>query len=208
MTQAVVDTVVLRYFLLVDQAKLLFDLLGRPIYIPRVVFDPDEGSVPDALMSEVTRSMAFQQRRAGDTARTNRERQIATRNATRLSNLLPLIRAGEIAIAELTPDEQAVFAQLVDSENELVPGRALPLGRGEAACIALALSRGWVFVTDDGDAIKALKALRPKHPHERIRRLLARAANSGLCTAREANAIHAEMVGLGFWDKSAPLASD
>ncbi len=34
---SVVDTVVLRYFLLVDKADLLIELLGIPIGVPRVI---------------------------------------------------------------------------------------------------------------------------------------------------------------------------
>lgn len=209
MTQpAVVDTVVLRYFLFVNQSALLLDLLGRPIYVPRVVFDPEEEPlIPEAVMSEVTRSISVQQRRSTDGTRTNAERKIATRNAARLSNLAQMVQAGDVVIVDLTPDEQEAFARLVDPESETMAGHALPLGRGEAACVALALSRGWVLASDDSDGLKALKALGPKHPHERIRRLLEQAANLGLCTADEARAFHAEMVTLGFWDKSVPFGA-
>ncbi|GIV01107.1 MAG: hypothetical protein KatS3mg014_2722 [Actinomycetota bacterium] len=45
---AILDTVVLRYFLLVGRRDLLLALLGNPVQVPRVVFDPDEGDVPRA----------------------------------------------------------------------------------------------------------------------------------------------------------------
>ena len=54
--RAVVDTVVLRYFLLVDRWDLLTAVLGAPIVVPRIVYDPQEGSVGETAMSEITRS--------------------------------------------------------------------------------------------------------------------------------------------------------
>ncbi len=47
---AIVDTVVLRYFLIVGRTELLLDLLGSPIAISRIVFDPGEGNVPELAM--------------------------------------------------------------------------------------------------------------------------------------------------------------
>lgn len=205
---AVVDTVVLRYFLFVDKGALLLDLLGRPIYVPRVVYDPDEDpGVPDAAMSEMTRSIMVQGRWAADSSRTGAERQIASRNVSQLSGLAQMVQSGDLVIVDLTPDEQTTFAGFVDPEPQKAQGRVLPLGRGEAACVTLALTREWVFASDDSDGIATLKAINPKHPHERIRRLLVRAANTGMCSEDEANEIHREMMRLGFWDKTPPFKS-
>jgi predicted nucleic acid-binding protein len=74
------------------------------------------------------------------------------------------------------------------------------LGSGEAACLALAVERDLVLVTDDSDALAALEALRAGHPYERIRKLLRRAANSKLITRKRAREIHDAMRQAGFWD--------
>jgi hypothetical protein len=44
----ILDTVVLLYFLLVQQAELLMDLIGRPLQVPFAVYDPDDRLLPDA----------------------------------------------------------------------------------------------------------------------------------------------------------------
>ena len=60
---------------------------------------------------------------------------------------LPPVDWGDIPVIELTADEQ---------ESADVIGQRL--GRGEAACIALARSRQWIVLTDDRDARAAARA--------------------------------------------------
>ncbi len=201
----VVDTVVLLYFLFADRADLLFELLGRPIYVPRVVFDPAEGDVPDAMRSEITKSIAFQTKRSIDQGRTEQERDVALRNKTRLATAHGHVAQGNIEIIDLSEDEQLVFADLMNPQSDREGGRVLALGRGEAACVAIAVTRDMVVATDDSDGVKALKQLKSKRTPERIRRLLMRAGKEGLCDEVTANAIHAEMMQLGFWDKTPPF---
>jgi hypothetical protein len=62
-----------------------------------------------------------------------------------------------------------------------------------------------VFATDDTDALRALERHTPGHPYERIRKLLVRAGNGGLCSPDRASAIHREMRSLGFWDRGEPF---
>lgn len=80
------------------------------------------------------------------------------------------------------------------------------LDDGEAACLAVAVERGWTLATDDGDALRVLERLAHDHPYERIRRLLVRAAADGLVTEAEANEIHEEMTRAGFWDRVRPFS--
>jgi predicted nucleic acid-binding protein len=55
--------------------------------------------------------------------------------------LVPLVDWGWLPTVELTAEEQAKAEELGQT-----------LGKGEAACIALAQSRGWMVLTDDRDA--------------------------------------------------------
>ncbi len=71
--------------------------------------------------------------------------------------------------------------------------------------MAIASERRWVIATDDSDALKALHRITPRHPYERVRKLLIRAANAGHVTEGEANGIHDDMVRLGFWDRQRPF---
>lgn len=169
---AVVDTVVLRYFLFVERAELLAALLQPPIYVPRIVFDPDEGDVPELAMSEVTRSILVQTRTAQDETRPSDARGEASLKAERLTQVHALYARGDLIVADLTDEELRVFAQLTATAGARALGLRFRIHPGEAACVAVGLARNHVVVTDDGDALKALEALRPGHPYERCRKLL------------------------------------
>lgn len=202
---AVVDTVVLRYFLFVDRIALLLDLLGRPLHVPRVVYDPEDPDAPEPVLSEITRSIRVQQSWAADASRVDAARQEASRNVERLEAIAGVFERGEIEIEDLTEEERASHLDLLDQPKIKELGLSLPLGRGEAACVAIAVHRTWILATDDSDALKALEALSPGHPYERIRRLLRRAAQESLVTAAQANEIHQEMTLLGFRDQMPPF---
>jgi len=82
------------------------------------------------------------------------------------------------------------------------------LGPGEAACVAIAIERGWTIATDDADAFKVLDRLQggQSYPYERIRKLLIRVADEGRISREEANRLHDEMCSLGFWDSGRPFS--
>jgi len=198
---AVVDTVVLRYFLFVARQDLLLALLGRPLMVPRVVFDPDEGDVPEVAMSEVTRSIRFQRAAAADPGRLPAAKARAATNAERLRAIHEMHARGDVEVVNLDSDELVLFARLTSIDGARGLGLRFAIQPGEAACVALAVRRGWTLVTDDGDALMALEDLDPGHAYERIRRLLQRAAQQGLISREEANELHAEMRRLGFRDR-------
>lgn len=201
----VIDTVVLRYFLLVARQDLLLTLVGNPLWVPRAVFDPDEGKAAETDMSEITRSIRSQQRVAGDAERSKDDRRKANLKAKRLDAVRAMHTKGQIAVVDLDDHELTLFADLTSTEGARRLGCKFALGNGEAACLAVAVTRGWVLATDDQDALRALHALSPGHRYERIRRLLKRAVETGVITRDEANAIHAEMQSLGFRDKEPPF---
>lgn len=62
-----------------------------------------------------------------------------------------------------------------------------------------------MLVTDDSDVLRALDQYMPGHPYERIRKLLIRAGNGGLCSPQRANEIHREIRRLGLWDRDEPF---
>lgn len=203
---SVVDTVVLMYFLMVDEVELLFELLGEPIAVPRIVFDPDE---PEALTddgrSEIARSIQYHRRVSDDAARDSDTQANAARSADRLSTVNSLHERGRVTVLDLTTDELRLLGQLTSKESCGDFGLRFPLDAGEAACLALAVTRDLVLATDDGDALTALETYSAGHRYERIRRLLTTAAENGLRTESEANEIHSEMRRLGFWDATAPF---
>jgi len=98
--------------------------------------------------------------------------------------------------------ERRLAARLQSRDGAVQYGLRVPLGPGEAACVAIAWERVWTIATDDEDALKVLDQMHDgcTYPYERIRGLLIRSANEKLISTNEANEIHAEMRALGFWD--------
>ena len=207
--ETVVDTVVLRYFLMVDEFDLLAELLGDPIAVPRIVYDPEEpGHLDEVARSEISRSIEYQRRASRDPARNASARAIAERNAVRLGDVDGLCERGRVVILDLTPDELDLVGRLTSRERCGDFGLRFPLDAGEAACLALAVERGLTLATDDGDALTVLERHAPGPAYERIRRLLIAAGEQGLCTTARANDIHDEMRRLGFWDTTLPFPDE
>jgi predicted nucleic acid-binding protein len=156
-------------------------------------------------MCEVTRSILVRRRTAGDPGRLPEARAQAGRNAERLAAIHEMHGRGELRVVDLDEGELATFGRLTSKDGVRELGPRFPLGAGEAACVALTVSRGWDLATDDQDALTAVDALNPGHAYARIGRLLQRAASWGLISEAEANALHAEMRHLGFRDKHLPF---
>lgn len=204
--RTVADTVVLRYFYVVGQADLLFELLGEPVVVPRVVFDPDEEeNTPEVSMSEISRSIYVQRIKSGDKRRDTNERQLAEAHVVQLEQVAAHHSAGRITVTDLTDTETALFAKLASRGDPLKVGLPFALDAGEAACVALAVERKLVLATDDSDGLTAFRSLRPKGKYERIRKMLKRAGESDLVDRAEANEIHQAMRDAGFWDKGRPF---
>ena len=208
---AIVDTVIVHYFLLADAFDLLLDLLGRPVYVPRVVWDPDESSTAgdaEPSLSEIGRNIHYEERLARSLGASEEERDQARCNGERLRSLAGYAKPGVIEVVDMADTELALFGRLTASNPDPDLGLLLPLGAGEAACLAIALGRDYVVATDDNDALQALARLHPDHPYERIRRLLQRAAREGRLSRAEANRLHQRMRALGFWDRALPFPDE
>lgn len=202
----IVDTVVLLYFMLTGQERLLVRLLRSPLRVPVVVYDPQERSLPDAalqrpeLLSEMRQAISHYEIRAesSDLSRTRFER---------LRKIDELQRQGLVKPVELTPTETTLSAQLQSRDGVAGHSIQTPLGPGEASCVAIARERGWTIATDDIDALTVLSELHGgnEFPYEQIRSLLVRAGTDGFVTRDEANQIHREMQSAGFWGDEPPF---
>jgi hypothetical protein len=206
LADAIADTVVLLYFLLAGEHELLLRLLGTPLHVPRLVFDPDEEpDTPPPAMSEIARATDYHRRVTGDPSRPQASREAAAAGADRLQAASALHRRGDLDIVDMTDTERGRFAALTSPERVGEFDLRFPVDPGEAACVAIALERKWTIATDDNDALKALRAISSRHPYERIRKLLIRAAEEGHIMRGQANEIHAMMTNLGFWDQQLPF---
>ena len=208
----IIDTVVLMYFLLVGQERLLAELLGQPLQVPLAVYDPDDrtpqaGTVPRSeFLSEMRQSV----RHYESGATYAEEAEVVDHEIesfTRIKRVDDLYDEGVLVPVSMTSDERSLAARLQSSEIANY-GLKVALGPGEAACVAISFQRGWTIATDDADALKVLDRLHGAwdYPYERIRKLLSRAADEGHITRDEANRLHAEMRSLGFWDTGQPFA--
>jgi len=71
------------------------------------------------------------------------------------------------------------------------------LGQGEAACLALAVQRGFTFLTDDGDARRW--SHRAEIPVSGTMGILVQLVQNGILTIDEGNALLTEMRQKGFY---------
>jgi predicted nucleic acid-binding protein len=156
-------------------------------------------------MSEMTRAIDYYERQAADLRTTQDDREGAARRALRLGRVHELHETGMLVVTDMTDEEWAVAAALTNPSRADEFGLRFPLHSGEAACVAIATERGWIVASDDSDALKALRHLGSSPGYERIRKLLIRGAREKLITKKFANAIHAEMRALGFWDLQPPF---
>ena len=203
---SIVDTSVLMYFLLAGQEALLLTLVGEPIGVPLSIYDPSEEELPDDalrrsdLLSEMRQAIRHYEIRSRSDASAERDLEC-------LRRVTSLHQEGRIETVELTDVELSLAARVQSRDSLPDIGLKAPLGPGEASCVAIAWKRGLRIATDDGDALKVLEQLHGNRdfPHERIRKLLIRAATSGIISRADANLIHANMRGHGFWDSGRPF---
>ena len=208
----IVDTVVLMYFLLVGKEGLLGDLLGRPLRVPVAVYDPADrelspGASPRSeFLSEFRQSVRHYEI-AAEMAAESDSPDHAIESFTSIKRVDDLYDEGSLESIEMTQAEQLLAARLQGGDVAEF-GLKVRLGPGEAACVAIAVERGWTIATDDADALKVMDRLHGAegYPYERIRKLLIRAAAEGHITRDEANRLHDEMRSLGFWDSGRPFS--
>lgn len=182
------------------------ELLGRPLATSRIVYDPDEPpGIPEVGQCEFIRSIQHQRAVSTDPARGAGAQRQAAENATRLSAIATLHAAGDLVILDMTSDEMETVGRLTSANRCGDFGLRFPLHPGEAACLAIAVTRNLALATDDGDALRALDHHAPGHPYQRIRKLLITAKERNLLTALGANQIHQSMVEVGFWDRENPF---
>jgi predicted nucleic acid-binding protein len=197
----VCDTVVVNYFLAVGQIELLTQLLGGSVQIPRTVFDPEEpDDIADEAASELRQGLRLHRRRTEGDGVGGELRARSERALPHFERLPALAREGPLAILEMTADELALYAQLRDRQHVRQYGLIVGLGRGEAAALAIALTREFDVATDDQDAIRVLQAISPELRALRIRRLLIDARDAGLIDTDAAREIHGAIRNAGVWD--------
>ncbi len=199
----ILDTAVLLYFLLVKRVQLLGSLIGYPLQVPFAVYDPEDRDQQSHVRNpEFLSEMRQAERHYAKLASLGRNAE----SWQRVRFVDSLYDDDRLISVSMSPAE-LILSALLQSPEASGDRLPLPLGPGEAACVAICIERGWTIVTDDSDAFKVLDMRRPgsNYRYERIRKLLIRAAHEGLITEGEANRIHSEMRSHGFWDSGKPF---
>jgi predicted nucleic acid-binding protein len=186
---AICNTTPVRYFALVGRFDLLVRVLGGEVHVPRIVLDPDEetDAVPASLLSEIGQSERYWAARAS-----------GSEALEDWSRLRMLRQRTDIEIVDLDDEELNSFAHVSGRAFALEIGLAAPLGRGEAAVIAIAESRGWRAILDDAGARNALKHRNPAAQVQTTVDLLRAAAAQGLLLTADAETVYAEMRAKGY----------
>jgi predicted nucleic acid-binding protein len=181
----------IRYFAVVGQFDLLVEALGAPVRTPRQVFDPDDQvDTPGSLVSEI-----------GGSERHFRARSGREPGATdKWSRLRLLRKRQDIEVLDLTEDEDDAYTELISPAFTRSRGFAAPLGRGEAAVIAIAESRGYRAVMDDGLARRVINERSPGHDVMTTRDVLRVAASEQLIDSAEAQLVYDDMLAEGYRD--------
>jgi len=100
--------------------------------------------------------------------------------------VLPATDLSQIEVLEMNTEEKKVFVRLAER-----------LGKGEASCIAVAMTRGLKMLTDDLDARKYAQKL--GIPVSGTIGLLALALDKKIITKEQGNYLLSEMIKMGFY---------
>lgn len=157
----VVDATVLNRFAAAEQISALPAALGVPGAVCRLVWDPEEPAGNDDFRSEITRTAAIQRRRANERRRPPADRDRARRLAEEYDNLERLHANGDLVVVELDDEERQLAARLMSAEHAIGLGLFFGLAPSAAGSVTIAVNREWEMASDDNDAERALKALRP-----------------------------------------------
>ena len=186
--RCVADASVLNNFVHSDSAHLLVRLLDGPVHLAPTVLDPGETRLPGFPRAEcssrflVPLSMSMLPKYAG-------HRTVA-----------PLIQAFALAVGnlwqpvELNGEESALASRLGSRPSRTHGRRGMSrtgrrraeLAAPEAEAAAVAVSRGWTLLTDDGASVELLGRLHPEVPAHGTCDLLVHAARKGIVTCEEA----------------------
>lgn len=179
----------MRHFAIVGQFDLLVSTLGGRVYTPRQVFDDeDDVDSPGVLVSEL-----------GASERYHRQRSARDAEATdKWSRLRALRQRSDIAILDMSEDEEVTYAELTSVILAASYGLAGSLGPGEAAVIALASHRGMRAAIDEHAGRSILMDRSPHCQVVTTRDLVRAAAAGGFVESPEAEIIYADMLAAGY----------
>ena len=197
------DVSVLNNFVHSDSAHLLGRLLGGPVHLAPTVLDPEETLLPDFPHAECS-SRFLKPLSMSRLPKYSSHRTVA-----------PLVQAFALAAGNLWQPvelngEESALASRLGSRGTRTDGRRgrsqtarqrAELAAPEAEAAAVAVSRGWTLLTDDGASVELLGRLHPEVPAHGTCDLLLHGASKGMVTCEEAADLFNRRIvdGLRFW---------
>ena len=180
----VADTMVLAMFVDAGHAALLPALAaGRLFVTPSIIDSAETPPFPSQPIAEFARGAFYLQERQGNPLAAVR---LHRRTAFYL-DVDTVWSPTTLSAEELLQAELFAAPATWAAAEARDPGRRIKrVGRGEAECAAVAVTRGWTFWTDDAAIVDLLAILHPEQPVERISDLLIRAAREGWLGCQEA----------------------
>ena len=184
----VADNMVLAMFVDADRADLLPALAGGRLLVPPSIVNPEEAP-PFARppMAEFARGAFYLQQRLArplDAVRFSRRMAFY---AGAGAAWLP----AELSVAELALADSFAHPATWQRAAAIDPAvRVKRIGRGEAECAAVAVTRGLTLWSDDAAIVDLVTTLHPGHPVERINDLLARAVREELMACEAAAGLY------------------
>lgn len=202
--RCIADTSLLNNFVHSASAWVLNRLLRGPIRLSPTVLDAKETTLPDFPRSEPASEVLKPLHMAGQPGYPEYRR------------IAPFIQSFALGAGGLwepvnpTKDELVLAARLsnraIRSEvRRICPGterrKKIELDRGEAEAAAIAITRGWTFLTEDQASVELLECLYPEVPLQRTCTLLVHAVDREILTCEEAFEMFNRRVvdELGFW---------
>ena len=201
--RCIADTSLLNNFVHSASAWVLDRLLEGPIRLSPTVLDVEETLLPDFPRTEPASEFLRPLYMASAPGRSD-YRKIA-----------PFIQSFAFAAGDLwepvepSKDELVLAVRLSNRTIRSVVHRTCPdvsrkkmeLDPGEAEAAAIAITRGWTFLTEDQASVELLGCLYPDVPVQRTCMLLVHAVEQAILTCEEASELFNRRVvdELGFW---------
>jgi len=201
--RCIADTSLLNNFVHSASAWVLERLLGRPVCLSPTVLDVEETRLPDFPRTEPTSEFLRPLHMAG------------LPGYSEYRKIAPYIQSFALGAGDLwepvepSKEELALAARLSNRTIRSEVRRVCPetgrnraeLNPGEAEAAAIAITRGWTFLTDDQASVELLSCLYPDVPVQRTCALLVHTVEKEALTCEEASELfNRRMVDeLGFW---------
>ena len=201
--RCIADTSLLNNFVHSGNASLLNTLLERPVRLSRTVLDVQETLLPDFPRARPESEFLKPLYMSG-LHEYPEHRSVAPFIQSFAMSVGNLWEPVEPNLEELTLATRMSSRSIREDVREACPDVARPrieLNPGESEAAAIAIARGWTFLTDDQASAVLLRCLYPDVPVLRTCSMLVHAVEQNFISCKDASEIFNRRIvdDLGFW---------